>query len=1052
MNSKAFHIILLLCLLFAGTGVLAQKTKKGSSEGAYLRNEKIGNWQAKWIQIGFAEDTLERPAQYFQKTFAASGKIRSAKLFVTAHGLYEAKLNGKRIGDAYLTPGWTDYAKRLQYQAYDVTPMLNKGTNTLTIAVGDGWFRGYVGFDGMKDIYGKQTGLLAQLELTYSDGKSEIIPTDESWKSGNGPIRTSSINNGETLDSRIAVNCGQPVKVVAYSNNNLVPSESYAVSKHETFKPLRSLTTPKGEKVLDFGQNLVGWVVVRLKGKAGDKISIEHAEVLDKAGNFYTANLRNAQATATYILSGNGTGADGKESLEPHFTYFGFRYIKVSGTEGEINPDDFTAVALYSDMRPTGNFSCSNPLINQLQHNIQWGQRGNFLDIPTDCPQRDERLGWTGDAQAFFKTAAYNFDVKSFFSKWMKDVASNQSENGSVTSVVPDILGAFGGSAGWADVATIIPWQLYEIYGDRSLLDSQYAMMKKWVDYVQGQSKDGLWQSGFHFGDWLSFRPGNDDGTEAITDKYEIAQCFWAHSTQNLINAARTLGKGEDVVKYTDMLSRIKKAYLNEYVTASGRLLSNTQTAYVLALHFDMLPENMRARTARYLVDNIKVYKDHLSTGFLGTPYICHVLSRFGYPDVAFTLLNQDTFPSWLYPVKMGATTIWERWDGIRPDGSFQTPQMNSFNHYAYGAIGDWMYQNVLGIQASSPGYKTIRIKPLIGGGLTWAKGSYECVYGKIGAYWKLSGSAIELEVEIPEGTTAEVWVPGSETPKSVGPGRHRFSGSYFGQLRKVPLYGENKIPFARSITENPALTVFPPVRENKKGIAVIVCSGGSYGGRANEVEGIPACKKLAASGITAFLLDYRVPDPQRMEHKEMVPLTDAQRAIQYVREHAKEFDIDPARLGIMGFSAGGHLASTVGTHFKKTELDNPNGTSLRPDFMVLVYPVISFSDSLTHESSRYNLIGPDLSAEEIREFSNELQVSGDTPPTFLVHGRNDSGVKFANSEVFYGALKKQGVKAEFLRYDKGEHGFGAYNKDSKINWMDECIKWIYADRSANSL
>ena len=414
-------------------------------------------------------------------------------------------------------------------------------------------------------------------------------------------------------------------------------------------------------------------------------------------------------------------------------------------------------------MKPTGKFSTSDPLINQLQQNIQWGQKGNFLDVPTDCPQRDERLGWTGDAQAFFNTAAYNMNVNNFFSKWMKDVATDQLESGAVPHVVPNVLGEnASGSAGWADAATIIPWNSYLLYGDHRMLQTQYPSMKSWVDYIVNQSQDNLWASGFHFGDWLFYRPDDDnDGRAAITDKYYITQCFFANSTQLVINAAKVLGHVADVKKYQALLKDIKKAFQNEFVTNSGRVGPNTQTAYVLALQFDMLPESQREQAVDRLVDNIKRYGYHLTTGFLGTPYLCHVLSRFGREDMAYELLMQDTYPSWLYPVTMGATTIWERWDGIKPDGSFQTPGMNSYNHYAYGAIGEWMYQNIAGINAdsSAPGYKRIKIKSILGGGLTEASGSLETYYGTIKSAWKYEGTVLKQKITVPVNTRAEVYL-----------------------------------------------------------------------------------------------------------------------------------------------------------------------------------------------------------------------------------------------------------------------------------------------------
>jgi alpha-L-rhamnosidase len=417
-------------------------------------------------------------------------------------------------------------------------------------------------------------------------------------------------------------------------------------------------------------------------------------------------------------------------------------------------------------MQATGSFRCSDSLINQLQHNIQWGQKGNFLDVPTDCPQRDERLGWTGDAQVFSRTAAYNMNVNNFFSKWLKDVAADQFENGSVPFVIPNVLGKnAGGSTGWADVCTIIPWNMWLAYGDKKILQDQYSSMKAWVDYMTTNSVHDLWNKGFHFGDWLFYRPFDDnDGRSAVTDKYFIAQCFYARSTQLLVNAAKILGKGDDAKNYYDLLQRIKNAFLKEYVTPNGRLISGTQTAYVLALNFDMLPESLRQQTAEKLAENIKSYNNHLTTGFLGTPYLCHVLTRFGYDSVAYKLLFQKTYPSWLYPVTMGATTIWERWDGIKPDSTFEVPSMNSFNHYSYGAIGDWMYRVIAGIDVyeDAPGYKHIKIMPHPGGGLAYATADLKTYYGTISSHWKMDNANFELDVEIPANTRATVYIPSS--------------------------------------------------------------------------------------------------------------------------------------------------------------------------------------------------------------------------------------------------------------------------------------------------
>ncbi len=726
------------------------------------------DWKAKWIQADYNEDSVNQPSPLFRKTFNTSKKIRSATAFITAHGLYEASINGKRIGDAYLTPGWTSYNKRLQYQAYDVTALLTQGVNGVGVTLANGWYRGFIGFSGQKKYYGKDLLLLFQLAIIYEDGSEETVISDESWKSSTGSITSSEIYHGESIDARkektgwmnaqyndsdwSSVNVREADKTI------LVATENEPIRMHEKFKALKLIMTPKGEKVIDFGQNLVGWVQLKVRGNAGDKVTLYHAEVLDKEGNFYTDNLRPARQQNSYILKG---GAE--EFFEPHFTFQGFRYVRVEGLPGVINLENFTAVALYSDMKTTGEFSCSNPLINQLQHNIQWGQKGNFLDVPTDCPQRDERLGWTGDAQAFSRTATFNMDVHNFFSKWLKDVAADQI-NGSVPFVVPNVLGpGAAGSAGWADAATIVPWNMYLAYGDKRILEQQYESMKAWVGFMERNSNDYLWNKGFHFGDWLFYRPEDDnDGRSAVTDKYLIAQAFFAHSTQLVINASTVLGKSDDVARYQTLLKNVKGAFVKEYTTASGRLVSSTQTALVLALNFDLLPEGLRQQAAERLVQNIKSYDNHLTTGFLGTPYLCHVLTRFGYTDVAYTLLMQESYPSWLYPVKMGATTIWERWDGIKPDGTFQTPNMNSFNHYAYGAIGDWMYRTITGIDTyeDAPGYKHLRIKPHTGGNLTFANADLKTYYGQASSHWKVENGILYMDVVIPANSTATVFVP----------------------------------------------------------------------------------------------------------------------------------------------------------------------------------------------------------------------------------------------------------------------------------------------------
>ena len=729
----------------------------------------VTDWKAKWIEPGYKEDSEMRASPLFRKQFNTNKKIVLATAYITAHGLYEAKINGKKVGDAFLTPGWTSYHNRLQYQVYDVTDMIAKGNNAIAVTLGSGWYRGFIGFAGQQNFYGKDIALLLQIDIVYSDGSTENIVSDNSWKSSTGSIRNSEIYNGETIDAREEkngwTNIGYDdakwngVKLADHPMNVLLATYNEPVKKKETFKPVRIFKTPKGEQVIDFGQNLVGWVSIKVKGKAGDKIFVSHAEVMEKNGDFYTTNLRAAKAQDIYILKGGE-----EEIFEPHFTWHGFQFIRLEGYPGEVKAENFTAVALYSNMEPTGTFTSSNPLVNQLQHNIQWGQKGNFLDVPTDCPQRDERLGWTGDAQVFSRTAAFNMNVNNFFSKWLKDVAADQLPNGAVPHVIPNVLGKGSvASAGWADVANIIPWNMYLAYGDKRILEAQYNSMKSWVGYMKTASKDNLWNTGFHFGDWLFYRPADDnDGKAAVTDKYLIAQCFFANSTQLVINAAKVLGKTEEINTYEALLKEIKAAFLKEYVTPNGRLVSSTQTAYVLALNFDMLPEALRTQAAERLYENVKSYGNHLTTGFLGTPYLCHVLTRYGYNDMAYNLLLQEKYPSWLYPVKMGATTIWERWDGIKPDGSFQVPSMNSYNHYSYGAIGDWMYRVMVGLDTyeDGPGYKHIKIQPHIGGGFTNAAASLQTYYGKLSSGWKVETGKVLMDVEIPANTSATVFVP----------------------------------------------------------------------------------------------------------------------------------------------------------------------------------------------------------------------------------------------------------------------------------------------------
>ena len=736
-------------------------------------------WKAKWIEM--QGDTLRySPSPHFRKEFTLNKTVVNARIYVTSHGFYELQLNGKKVGDQVLTPGWTSYSKRLQYQVYDVTGMLLKGNNAIGAVLGDGWYRGTLAWGNNWAIYGKRLGLLLQLKVTYSDGSETMIVSDETWKASNdGAIRMNDIYNGETYDATKKLtgwnNPGyddkkwESVKTGNYNNANIIASEGAPIRKIQEIKPVKIFKTPKGSLIVDMGQNMVGWLRLKVSGNKGTVVTLRHAEVLDKFGEFYTTNLRAAKCQLTYTLAGSG-----EEIYEPRFTFMGFRFVEVNGFPGELTKDKLTGIVVHSDMAVTGSFESSNPLINQLQHNIQWGQYGNFVDVPTDCPQRDERLGWTGDAQAFCRTAAFNMDVSSFYTKWLKDIAADQKPGGEVPDVIPDILNKQGSviaqpSAGWGDVSVIAPWTMYMVYGDIHFLENQYQSMKAWVEYIRKKAGDSyIWKGGSKYGDWLFYHPPVNNHTEpdGYTEHDFIATAFYAYSAGILADAAKILGKTEDAKMYSDLFDKIKEVFINEYVTKAGRVGTCSQTSYVLALKFNLLPDNLRGKAAEFLVNDIKSRNNHLSTGFLGTPYLCHVLSDNGYTDVAYDLLLQESYPSWLYPVKMGATTIWERWDGEKTDSTFQDPGMNSFNHYAYGAIGDWMYRVSAGIETMGSGYRHIIIQPHPTKKLEFSKASFESSYGTISSGWERKEGKLVIKVSIPANTTATIILPAAGEAK----------------------------------------------------------------------------------------------------------------------------------------------------------------------------------------------------------------------------------------------------------------------------------------------
>ncbi|MCC7360815.1 MAG: glycoside hydrolase family 78 protein [Anaerolineales bacterium] len=720
-------------------------------------------WTAAYIT---PEPAVAAPCPLVRGSFEVSGPVAHARVYATALGLYALELNGAPVSDWLFTPGWTAYNFRRQYQTFDITARLRAGRNVLGATLAEGWYRGRVGGSKSAPGYKGPLALRAQVVITYADGRVQVVGTDETWQAATGPTVLSDIYDGETYDARLerpgwstpeyAAEGWQPVRVVSEPQPPLVGQDNLPVRRQEVLRPVKIWPNPAGEGTLvDFGQNLVGWLRLRVRGPAGATITIRHAEVLDQQGHFYLANIREALQTLTYTLKG-----EGEEVYEPQFTFMGFRYAWVRGWPGDLTADDLLAVVVHSDLPVTGSFTCSHLLLNQLQHNIVWGQKSNFLDVPTDCPQRDERLGWTGDAQVFLPTAAFNMDVAAFFTKWLRDLAADQYPDGSVPFCVPDV-GRGAGATGWGDAAVIGPWRLYELYGDVRILAEQFASMAAWVDFIRAQTGARLvWDNGFSFGDWLAVEAPDPQFPNPVTDVPLIATAYFAHSAGLMAQAARVLGRAADAERYAALAAGARAAFNHEFVTPSGRVGPNSQTAYVLALHFGLLPPAQVAQAARRLADDIRRRGNHLSTGFIGTALLCHVLSDHGYTDVAYALLEQETYPSWLYAVKLGATTSWERWDNIKPDGSFQSPHANSFNHYSFGAIGDWMYRVIAGLNPAAPGYARLLFRPRPGGSLTHARAEHRTPYGPAASGWRRIPAGLVVSVTLPPNTTGEVRLP----------------------------------------------------------------------------------------------------------------------------------------------------------------------------------------------------------------------------------------------------------------------------------------------------
>lgn len=733
------------------------------------------DWQAHWIggaQAGGPRTTS--PAPYLRREFGVTKPVARARLYASAIGVYECRLNGTPVGEDLLTPGWTDYHKRVQYQVYDVTSLVGTGENVIGAIVGDGWAVGHIAWMG-RQRYVDSPRFLAQLVLTFDDGTRQVVATDADWSVSTGAILESDFLMGESYDARrepagwaspgydAAAWC--PAVVFADSGAALVATNGPAVRRQEQLRPVSIRLFPdfvNPRWVFDFGQNLVGRVRLKASGSAGTTVSIRHAEALNPDGTLYTANLRTARNTDFYTLKG-----DGEETYEPHFVFHGFRYIELGGFPGTPTEDTLAAIVIHSDTPVTGTFECSDPLINQLQKNIVWSQKGNFVDVPTDCPQRDERLGWTGDAQVFVDTAAFNMDVAAFFGKWMQDLEDAQDPAGAYPAIAPnpEVWPIPEGGPAWADAGIIVPWTLYRTYGDTRILEKHYESMCRFIDFLTATSRNNLrcypdYEGWKGFGDWLAL--DGSDGREGGTSKELIGTAFYAYSTRLMAKIAGVLGKSADSGRFDALADDVRNAFVNTYVNPDGSIIGGTQTSYVLALHFDLLPEDLRHKAAAELARNIRQRDNHLSTGFVGTPYISSVLSDNGYLDVAYTLLNQTTWPSWLYSITQGATTIWERWDGWTHDKGFQDPTMNSFNHYAYGAIGAWLYAVVggIGLDHDRPGYKHIILRPLPGGGLMNARAELDSTYGAIRSAWTMENGDFDWRITVPANTTATVHVP----------------------------------------------------------------------------------------------------------------------------------------------------------------------------------------------------------------------------------------------------------------------------------------------------
>jgi len=717
------------------------------------------------------------PATMLRRSFRLDAAPVRATAYATALGLYELSLNGQRVGDHILAPEWTDYRTRVQYQAYDVTSLLHEGDNAVAALLGDGWYAGRIGLltpPGRRGMYGRKPSFLAQIEIELADGSRVTVATDGSWRcAADGPVRSSDTLDGEAQDARLAKwrwddtgfadDDWKPAAEVATPDIAIVAQPNEPIRVIDELRPVSVAEPTPGTFIFDLGQNVPGWVRMKLHASAGRTITLRHGEMLNPDGTLYIANLRSAPQVDTYVARG-----DGDETFEPHFTYHGFRYVEVTGLDYKPSADDLVGRALCSSSRPAGTFECSSPMLNKLWSNILWTQRANMMSVPTDCPQRDERLGWMGDIQAFSQTAIFNLDMSRFFRKWLTDVRDAQSDEGSFPDFAPNPAGReTRGAPAWGDAGTIVPWNAFVNYGDRDALAEHYDAARRWVHLVHSENQDGIWRNGrgADYGDWLNgdtliLEGWPTQGGEV--PKEILATAFFARSAEVVAKMARALGKQDDAERYSGVHERIKAAFNAAYIQFDGRITGDTQAGYALALSFGLLPDGLRAAAFGHLCEAVERYGRHPSTGIQTTHRMMLELVRGGRADLAYDLLRSRTRPSWGYMIDQGATTIWERWDGYVEGRGFQNPGMNSFNHWALGSVGEWMYRIILGLQPDEehPGWERFTVAPRPGGGLTWARGSYRSVRGQIKMEWRTEAGGLSLNVTVPPGAAALVRVP----------------------------------------------------------------------------------------------------------------------------------------------------------------------------------------------------------------------------------------------------------------------------------------------------